>query len=148
MTTEKKTAEECSELATSNFQSPLPQIPAVPTYFPTPPATRYPQRYPTQPRPQRPQTRVIRQEVVVYGAGRGVKALEEQVQVTEAPLLLAFPAKGEVWVGALGLGGPEAAEAGGSEPINKDAITVNVGSSKESCSPSRTLSIEAIAVYN
>lgn len=148
MTTEKKTAEECGELATSNFQSPLPQIPAVPTYFPTPPATRYPQRHPTQPRPQRPQTRVIRQEVVVYGARRGLKAVEEQVQVTEAPLLLASPAKGEVWVGALGLGDPEAAEAGGGEPRNKHTITVDVRPSEESCSPSRTLSIEAIAVYN
>lgn len=63
-------------------------------------------------------------------------------------MLLAFPAKGEAWVGALDLGGPDAAEAGDGEPRNRDAIAVDVGPSEESWSPSRTLPSEATAVHN
>lgn len=49
------------------------------------------------------------------GSGRcGSGRCGSLVQVV--PLLLAFPAKGEAGIGTLGLGGPDAAEAGGGEP--------------------------------
>lgn len=48
-----------------------------------------------------------------------------------APLLLVLPAKDNAWVGVLGPGGPEAAEAGGDEPRNKDTIAMDVGPSEE-----------------
>lgn len=91
MTTENKTTEECSDLATSNPHSPLPHTPAVPTHFPAPPVTCFPQRHPTKIRPQRPQTRTIRQEIVVDGDGRGDEALTEQAQVTESTVTVWSP---------------------------------------------------------